>query len=162
VSKGIIAEQQPEINIEIKFDGDTNNRARSFDRTADGLKKFRAETAAENFGDDIFNSIADALIVIDADMTISRVNQAALELTGFGEEELNGQPIEFLSKNRRFFAELIDGRLDEKTFARELETECLRKDGSSFPVSLSVSKIYDRQSDSCKIVCIGQDIRPLA
>lgn len=122
------------------------------------MKKFRAETAAENFGDDIFNSIADALIVIDADMTISRVNQAALELTGFGEEELNGQPIEFLSKNRRFFAELIDGRLDEKTFARELETECLRKDGSSFPVSLSVSKIYDRQSDSCKIVCIGQDI----
>ncbi len=159
MNKGVIAEQQAEINIEIKPNIKTVNLTGSIDETTGGLQNRRAESAAsKNFGDDIFDSIADALIVIDADMTISRVNRAALELTGFGEEELSGQPIEFLSKNERFFSDLIDGKLDEKNFARDLETECLRKDGSSFPVSLSVSKIYDRKSESCKIVCIGQDI----
>lgn len=109
-------------------------------------------------GDSIFNSIGDAILVINADATIERVNPATLEQTGYSEEELIGQPIGILSKTPRFFARIFDKSLHRGVLARRIETTCVRKDGSRFAVSLSAAKIFDPQTGTHRIVCVARDI----
>ena len=47
---------------------------------------------------------------------------------------------------------------ESATFAKRLETYARKKDGTSFPVSLSATRIYDAISGADRIVCIAQDI----
>ncbi len=119
----------------------------------------RAERAAsKNLVDNIFYSVPDALVVIEQDMTIGFVNQATLDLTGFDEDDLIGRPIGFLSKNNRFSGRLFGKLLKGKRVLGGIETKCLRKDGRSFPISLSISKVYDPQRGTHRFICIAQDI----
>jgi diguanylate cyclase (GGDEF)-like protein/PAS domain S-box-containing protein len=106
----------------------------------------------------VFNSMRDAIVVIDTDATIAQINPATLQMTGYSREELIGQPVEMLSKNKKLFSKIFARSLQNDSFARRLGTSCVRKDGSLFPVSLSVSKVYDPQSDTDKIVCAARDI----
>ena len=109
-------------------------------------------------GDSIFNSIRDAILVINADATIERVNPATLAQTGYTEEELIGQPIAILSRNPRFFARILEKSLQRDSLARRIETNCVRKDGTRFAVSLSAAKIFDPQSGTYRIVFVARDI----
>jgi diguanylate cyclase (GGDEF)-like protein/PAS domain S-box-containing protein len=111
-----------------------------------------------SLGDSIFNSIGDAILVVGHDATIVRINPATLELTGFSEDELIGKPIEVLSRNSGVFDKILRRMIERNSFAKRLETSCLRKDGSHFPVSVSASKFYDPASGSYNIVCVARDI----
>ncbi|MDM7921126.1 MAG: PAS domain S-box protein, partial [Pyrinomonadaceae bacterium] len=124
-----------------------------------GLSRVEVHVAAPlTLGDSIFNSIRDAILVINADATIDRVNPATLEQTGYTEDELIGQPISILSKNPRFFARIFEKSLQRDSLARRIETDCVRKDGSRFAVSLSTAKIFDPQTGTHRIVCVARDI----
>lgn len=111
-----------------------------------------------SLGDSIFDSINDAILVIDKNAVICRANPATLELTGFEEEDLIGQPIAMLARNRRAFARIFERAVRTHGRGRRLETHCLRKDGSQFPILVSASKIYDPESREQKIVCVARDI----
>lgn len=157
--KVITERKQPKAFSVSEITGGMDNFSFSFKETTVGLKKSRVENvSSENFQDSIFNSIVDAVVVIDTDMMISRVNQAALLLTGFSEEELLNQPVELLSKNKGVLGRITDRKLQKKTVISGIETHCLRKDGKLIPISLSVSKIYDAQTETYSIVCVAQDI----
>ena len=116
------------------------------------------EASMQSFGDSILRSIKDAVLVVNADTTIERVNPATLQLTGFAEHELVGQPIEILSRHKRLFGKILAKTITSDGNARRLETSCMRRDGSEFPVAVSASEIYDPQSATFKIVCVAQDI----
>src|SRR5215217_6088807 len=116
------------------------------------------EASMQSFGDSILRSIKDAVLVVNADTTIERVNPATLQLTGYTEDELVGQPIGILSKHKRLFGKILAKTITSDGNAHRLETACLRKDGSEFPVAVSASEIYDPQSATFKIVCVAQDI----
>lgn len=115
-------------------------------------------TSMPSFDESIFNSLTDAIIVIDTNAVIERVNPATLILSGFEEGELIGHSVADLTANRRvtekFLARTIHG---DRNFGR-FETHCIDKLGRRFPISVSASKIYDPASGTDKIVLIARDI----
>lgn len=113
---------------------------------------------AQSLGDSIFNSISDAIVVIGHDTTIIRVNPATLELTGYEESELVGRQVGILARNKKVFGEIFQRLFQNKGYTKRLETYCVRKDGSRFPVSVSASKIYDPATGTYNIVCLARDI----
>lgn len=144
--------------VEIEFKNETPAAARTFNKITGDWKQANAESnPAKSFEDNILSSMADALIVFDADAAIERVNQAAVDLTGYAEEELIGLSGEILFEDKSLFGDLAGNRLRSKSFGGETEACWLKKDGASFPVSLSVSNIFDADSGADKIVCFARD-----
>ncbi|MCU1289673.1 MAG: diguanylate cyclase/phosphodiesterase with and sensor(s) [Acidobacteria bacterium] len=155
----IFMEQYCVSNAGVEVSSRTENDAPKLNKTVEALRPAAEPTVSfKSFEDDIFNSLVDSVVIINTEMVIKLVNQATLRLTGFSEEELIGKPIEILSKNKKLYNKIINRNLLKNNFKTGIETQCLRKDGSSFPISLSASKIYDAQTGNYNIVCVSQDI----
>lgn len=95
--------------------------------------------------DALLNSAVDGIITIRHDGTIQTVNRAAAKLFQYSIEEFSGQNVKFLMPQP--FREEHDGYLRDyhKTGERKIigigrEVVGLRKDGSTFPMHLSVGE----------------------
>lgn len=93
----------------------------------------------------------DAVIIVDQDGKIVRVNGQAEKMFGHGREELMGQEVEILMPER--FRDSHRGQRagfvahpSTRPMGPVLELWGLRKDGSEFPVEISLSPIPDRES----------------
>jgi len=94
----------------------------------------------------LFDAAPDAMVVVDADGSIVMVNRNAIRLFGFGEDELLNRPIEMLVPERyrgshfqhrgAFFA-----APSVRPMGAGLELFGLRKDGTEFPVEISLSPV---------------------
>lgn len=121
----------------------------------DGLRVMDGE---HSLGDSIFASINDAILVIDSEAIIERVNPATFEMTGYSEEELIGSSVEMLTRNRNFFERMFDKSMHKSVHGNRFEMKCRRKDGSLFPLSVSTSTIFDAEARSQKMICVARDI----
>jgi PAS domain S-box-containing protein len=110
-------------------------------------------TAARN----IISTMFDCLILLDMKGNIAAVNKAALEVSGYGEEELKGVPVHSLlaadEENLDPPSEsLTEGELKNKDFI--LKT----KDNKKIPVILSSSLLRDDAGTASGMVCVAKDI----
>lgn len=112
----------------------------------------------QSLGDSIFNSINDAVLVIDPQARIELVNPATVELTGFSKAELIGSSVEMLMRSRHFFEKFFARSMHNSTVGKRFEMNCMRKDGTHFPVSVSTSSIFDAATNAQKLVCVARDI----
>jgi PAS domain S-box-containing protein len=123
---------------------------------AEAFNKMTADlqqiTVSKNYVDKIIESMADMLIVINSDGQIERVNQAALDLLGYEEEELIGKRLDVILAVPTTENVFIDEIIRAKS-VRNFETELIRKDSQKISAILSGSSI----SDSGGIVCVAQD-----
>jgi PAS domain S-box-containing protein len=106
----------------------------------------------------IINTIADSLVVCDADAKIRVVNNAACETLGYRAEELLWKPISFLVGSSRSAAHRI-GELLARPTVRDEEFVFWTRDGEPVDVSLSVSRIDDLDQGLVGSVVIAHDIR---
>lgn len=94
----------------------------------------------------IFEASPVTMIIVDIDGRISLLNSAAEECFGYSRDELVGQPVEVLIPDR-FRGQHPQQRRDyfESAHVRKmgagLELSALRKDGSEFPVDVSLHPI---------------------
>ena len=96
----------------------------------------------------LLESAPDAILLADAGGRVVLVNRRAEELFGYGRAEIVGQPIEVLVPSR--LRELYDRHLRECAAAPAtgptgagLELCGLRRDGSEFPVEISLSPMTE-------------------
>ena len=105
----------------------------------------------------VLRSMADSLLVIDADMTIGSVNPSLLELLGYEEEALVGQ-----SPGLIFGEEFAQGAIIENLLLQGsvsgIESSFLTSTGQSIPISVSGSMMQDEQGQFQGLVCVAQDI----
>lgn len=94
-------------------------------------------------------SSPDAMVLVDVQGQIIFVNQQLYNLFGYAPEELGGQPIELLIPER--FRSLhighraaLGGESRLRPMGAGLELFARRKDGSEFPVEVSLSTIQNR------------------
>jgi PAS domain S-box-containing protein len=93
--------------------------------------------------------VADAMIVVDHERRIVAANAHAERLFGYGPDELTGQPLDVLVPER--FRAAHAGQTKEyvehpraRSLGNGLKLEGQRKDGSSFPVDISLSPLQAR------------------
>ena len=94
----------------------------------------------------IFNAAPDAMIIVDRSGTIAFVNQQTEALFGYEPEELIGQKIEILVPGRfgKAHVGMRDRYIDQpvaRSMGANQDLWGLRKDGSEFPVEISLSPI---------------------
>ena len=94
----------------------------------------------------IFNAALDGIISIDKKGTIEMINPAALRLFGYTEQEVIGQNVRILapSPHQENHDQYLTNYLTtgiKKIIGLQRELSGIRKDGSIFPMSLSVSEV---------------------
>lgn len=93
----------------------------------------------------VFDNTMDAIITIGAQGTIELVNPAAETMFGYSARDLVGQNINLLmpEPHRSDHDSYISGYLrtgDAKIIGKSLEINAMRKDGTEFPLRLSVNQ----------------------
>ncbi|HEX6546218.1 MAG TPA: PAS domain S-box protein, partial [Bryobacteraceae bacterium] len=110
---------------------------------------------------DLLEAAPDAIIEAERDGTIVLLNAAAEKMFGYAREELLGKLIEILvpeslrhrhHEHRKHYAEHPVTR----PMGTGLELFARRKDGSQFPVEISLSPI--RSADGSRVIAIVRDI----
>ena len=107
----------------------------------------------------IVSSSDDAIVGKTPDGIITSWNSAAARIYGYWAEEIIGQPMTTLCPSDRVGE--IEGILE--TIGRgervvHFETERRRKDGSTFPASVTVSPIYDEHGSLLGASSIARDV----
>ena len=107
--------------------------------------------APELFFRDLLESAPDAMVIVDSRGRIVIVNSQAERMFGYLRDELFGKPVEQLMP-----ANIRDRHVRQRAgyaanphvrpMGRDLELLGLRKDGSTFPVEISLSPVRTRQS----------------
>ncbi|MBN1979487.1 MAG: PAS domain S-box protein [Anaerolineae bacterium] len=121
-----------------------------------GLFSLTPATAA----DKIVATMADAVILIGPGRKIATVNRALLELLGYEEHELLGQPVEMIiaQEERSQFTGTHFEQILATGSISDTETAFETKDGARMPVSLSGSVMQDEHGVEQGVVCIGHDL----
>ncbi len=115
------------------------------------MNKMAAELAATTVSvgnlSSVLDSMAGALLLLDADRQITAVNPAAAKLLGYMPDELLGQPFARICQD----ATAIDHTASAERMFR-------RRDGSSVPVSFSAAELRQADRTSRGFVCLAQDL----
>lgn len=107
----------------------------------------------------IVNSSDDAIVGKTPDGMITSWNPSAARMYGYSAEEIIGQPMTTLcpSERAREIREILETiRRGERVV--HFETERRRKDGTTFPASVTVSPIYDEDGTLVGASSIARDI----
>jgi len=108
---------------------------------------------------EIVESSADAIIAKDLDGVVTSWNKAAELIFGYSASEMVGQPILLLLPADRLDEEAdILARLRQGERIDHFETVRLHKDGSEFPVSLTISPILGSAGETIGASKIVRDI----
>lgn len=115
--------------------------------------------SAKKYIDNIIHSMSESLIVITTGGIIQTVNQAAIALLGYNEQEILGKSIrDIFAKEQKLLGGMGIKKLIEKGSISNLEATCLSKDGRETPVLFSATTIHDKEDNFHGFVCIFVDI----
>ena len=109
-------------------------------------------TAAEN----IISTMADSLLLLDREGNVDTVNEALLNLSGYGKDELTGKSVEIFFLDKDFKNTLLE-KVNRKVIIRNYELSFKKKTGENVPVLFSSSTIVN-EGFIAGIVCIIKDI----
>jgi len=120
------------------------------------LSDLQTTTVSKDYVDNIISSMLNSLIIINMDGTIRQINQAAVNLLGYSEEELIGIPFADILHGGQ---SLVDDLLNDTKQIKE--NIYLTKTKKEIPVAFSNSIMLDGNGNKNAIVCVAQDITEL-
>ena len=101
----------------------------------------------------------DAIIGRTLDGIITSWNPAATRMYGYSSEEIIGKSVDFLvPDDRAGELEALLAKIRAGQAVKHLETIRIRKDGTTFPVSLTISPIRDADNAIIGASVIGRDV----
>jgi PAS domain S-box-containing protein len=107
----------------------------------------------------LLNALDDVFFVFDKTGTFIEWNQAANEVTGYSNEELQDMsPVDFFDAED---AKRIEGAITEvyESGISVIEADLLTNDGNQIPYEFKATKLPERGTDSPTFAGIGRDIR---
>ncbi len=122
-------------------------------------KKIEKEIiATKNLLENIIENSVDALIILDSDGYIIRVNEKFKDISGYGATRIIG----------RHFTELLPDDIEVEPLIREIEEKGLLVEkeltakistGEYIPIELSAKRIYDANRDHHATIVVARDLR---
>jgi PAS domain S-box-containing protein len=130
--------------------------AHSFNLMAEDL---RTKSVSKEYLDNIIHSMADALIVVNPDLTISSMNKATCELLGYSEDELINKSIRTIFSTEGTLLEGVEfENLIKEAKLMNCEINYKSKDAKNIPVLLSASVMKDKGGSTICIICTATNI----
>lgn len=118
-----------------------------------------ALAAAKHYLDGIINAMAEALLVTNNLGNIKTLNQAALDLFGYKQEELINQPISAIALDGKILLQAIESRSGQQNEVfKDLTIVCKTKTGKKIDVAFSCSAIETEIEGITDFVYVGRDI----
>ncbi len=114
-------------------------------------------TISKHYVENILQSMADALVVIDVKRRIKTVNRAALEMLGYEEGDLISEDISKIIHDESFLMDVLQ-MLDERGKVYEKQATFRARDGNNIPVQLAATQVHDVDGEVTDIVFLAQDI----
>lgn len=146
------------INVEIKSGDELEYLARSFNQMSVEIKA-REETlrSGEERFSSLVQSASDAIISADSRGMIISWNRGAEKVFGYAEEEAVDKPLTILMPERYREAhqkglERMYSTGESHVDGKTIEVHGLRKDGSEFPLELSLSRWKAREETFCTAI----------
>ena len=131
----------------------TRRRAREGEARADAL--LREATDARLYADNVLASMAESLVVVDAQGVVRTVNKAAVELLGHDSGALIGRPYTTILPD--YGAQISDHSPQHASVERSYR----HRGGHLVPVLLTRSPLADEAGAVVGSVCVASDIRRL-
>lgn len=106
-------------------------------------------SAKEKIANSIFKNSREGIMIMDAEMKIVYINKAFSAITGYQEGELLGnKPIDFKTseKLQALYQTIWQTVQEQGNWQGEFNDE--KKDGSSYPKYMTISKVYDNKSNT--------------
>ncbi len=122
----------------------------------------RALKEAMEYNENILNTMADALVVLKPDLSISYVNRATCDMLGFSPHELFGKQIDQLFFEAVSFEEELFEPVIRNGVVTEPAMAYRSKAGKRIPVSFLASAMYNASEPKRNllgIICIAHDLR---
>ncbi len=117
----------------------------------------RTVLAEREYSRSLVQSSPDAMIVSDSDLTLTDVNQQALELTNYTRADLIGRKFISLFTDPIRVTGIIE-KVRDGGLARDIELFLLTKSAQEIPVSLNASSFTEGSSSKRRIVAAVRDI----
>ncbi len=123
------------------------------------IERTRELVASEERYRAVFEHAGDGIVVYDIDNKVQLWNEQAERILGFKAEEVVGKklrmvvPDDLLEEARRCLKEA-----KEKGYVQIYETERLRKDGTRFPIELTLAALKDQKGNVVGTTVIFRDI----
>ena len=133
--------------VEFKQSDEVGMLAKAFNRMTEYLvTDIRERRAAEEKFSNLLRAAPDATVIVDSAGKIVLTNIQAENLFGYSAEEIMGEPVELLMPERyRGNHQQLRASFQEQPYFRPMghgaELYGLRKDGSEFPIEVSLSPI---------------------
>lgn len=128
-------------------------RQRSHEADTNGLQLQRVFDYVRS----LYNAIPGALLVVDAEGLLQRVNRGTEELLGYSAEQLSGRPVALLLDGSEA---LIDGwRSDLHGTLPRLDAQLRHCDGEHIPVQICATRQFDDSGELQSLVLIANDMR---
>ena len=111
----------------------------------------------------LFDMSRDGIVFVDLEGHIEEMNQAYLDLVGYGRDEITTHTYQDLTpeKWREGEAEIIETQVMRRGYSDEYEKEYVRKDGSIAPISLRTILVRDLDGRPIRFMGIVRDIGEL-
>lgn len=144
-----------ETRVEVKAQGELGVLADAFNRMAAELS---STTISVKSLENIFDSMAGILIMLDADRKITNVNRGALQLLGYSRDDLMGRPFDLVCA--RSSDASLEAALEQaqEGIAAVEELPLVRRNGSAVLVSFSSAGIGGANGQVQGYICIAQDL----
>jgi len=153
-----VAQGDLDFQIRVRARDEIGELADSFNEMTKDLKK---TTVSRNYLDDILGSMIDTLVVVDTERIIQSVNPALLELLGYKESDLIGEPFSKLLESDKVLSVETWHQFLKDGVVRDLELNYVTSIGELIPVSFSGSVMFDAQRRAKLIVGVAHDMRQI-
>ncbi|MEP0546302.1 MAG: ATP-binding protein [Rhodothermales bacterium] len=121
------------------------------------IDQLSSTTVSKSYVENIVQSMADPLVVVDPHVKIAMVNQAALDLLGYEREELLGKPVMTIFAHAGRNRGAAIKQTIEQALAGNVETKFRVRPDGEIPVSLS-SALVREGNDVLGLVIVAKDI----
>jgi PAS domain S-box-containing protein len=109
----------------------------------------------------LIESSTDAIISTDKGGTLVLFNKGAEAMLGYRAEEMIGRRVTVLYESEERAKEVMRQMRKQSGTVSAFETALRAKDGSSIPVLISASTLYDEDGQEAGTVGFNKDLRPL-
>lgn len=123
------------------------------------LNRLKRTTVSKIYVENILASMQDMLFVLTPDTRIEKVNQAVLNLLGYSEESLLGQPLHHVLAPEERPLWQQPTTIHSPLFAmRDHEMRFVAKDGRVIETAVSTAVMKEENATTPSIVCVANDI----